>query len=103
MLEFFFIKINHTNIFYKNNFDYLNYFEKLFLSLFHKDNLFYNFYNDSFNKKKIFKYRVKNNPMILFFHFFNKKEIYSFYNLNTLFKQFKYIKKNNLFQYKSKF
>jgi len=99
ILEFFFIKINHTNIFYKNNFNYLNYFEKLFLSLFHKENLFYNFYNDSYNNLKIFNYRFKNYPMILFFHFFNKKETYSYYSLNALYKQFKYIKKikNNSF------
>lgn len=99
VLEFFFIKINHTNIFYKNNFDYLNYFEKLFLSFFHKENLFYNFYNDSYNKFKIFNYRVKNNPMILFFHFFNKRENYYFYDLNILFKQFKYIKNYNFIDF----
>jgi len=99
MLEFFFIKINHTNIFYKNNFNYLNYFEKLFLSLFHKDNLFYNFYNDSYNILKIFKYRAKNYPMILFFHFYNKKENYSLYSLNSLFKQFKFFKNYNFIDF----
>jgi len=90
VLEYVFIKINHTNIFYKNNFNYLNYFEKLFLSLFHRENLFYNFYNDKVNNYKIFKYRVKNNPVILFFHFFNKKESYNFNNLFLICKQFKY-------------
>lgn len=90
VLEYFFIKINHTNIFYKNNFDYLNYFEKLFLSLFYRDNLFYNFYNDLTNKFKIFKYRMLNNPVILFFHFYNKKENYSFSGLNVLYKQYKF-------------
>lgn len=99
ILEFFFIKINHTNIFYKNNFNYLNYFEKLFLSLFHKDNLFYNFYNDSYNILKIFKYRAKNYPMILFFHFYNKKENYSLYSLNSLFKQFKFFKNYNFIDF----
>lgn len=99
ILEFIFIKINHTNIFYKNNFDYLNYFEKLFLSLFHRENLFYNFYNDSYNNLKIFKYRVKNNPMILFFHFFDKKENYNFYNLNILSKQFKFFKNYNFIDF----
>jgi len=92
ILEFIFIKINHTNIFYKKNFDYLNYFEKLFLSLFHKKNLFYNFYNESYNIKKIFKYRVKKNPIISFFHFYSNRESYSLYNLNILYKQFKFFK-----------
>ena len=95
LLEYFFIKINHTNIFYKNNFDYLNNFEKLFLSLFYRDNLFYNFYNDLNNKSKIFKYRVKNNPIILFFHFYNKKENYHFSKLNMLVKQFNFFKNFN--------
>ncbi len=92
VLEYFFIKINHTNIFYKNNFDYLNYFEKLFLSLFYRDNLFYNFYNDLNNRSKIFKYRMKSNPVILFFHFFNKKENYKFSKLNILVKQYNFFK-----------
>jgi len=91
-LEYFFIKINHTNIFYKNNFDYLNYFEKLFLSLFYRDNLFYNFYNDLNNRSKIFKHRKRFNPVILFFHFFYKKENYQFYKLNTLNKQYSFFK-----------
>jgi len=92
VLEYFFIKINHTNIFYKNNFDYLNYFEKLFLSLFYKDNLFYNFYNDLINKSKIFKYRFRSNPIIFFFHFYNKKENYQLSNLNILHKQYFFLK-----------
>jgi hypothetical protein len=92
VLEYFFIKINHTNIFYKNNFDYLNYFEKLFLSLFYRDGLFYNFYNDLNNQSKIFKYRMNSNPIILFFHFYNKKEDYQFSRLNILCKQFNFFK-----------
>ena len=92
VLEYFFIKINHTNIFYKNNFDYLNYFEKLFLSLFYRDGLFYNFYNDLNNKSKIFKYRMSSNPVVLFFHFYNKKENYKLSKLSILCKQFRFFK-----------
>jgi hypothetical protein len=99
VLEYFFIKINHTNIFYKNNFDYLNYFEKLFLSLFYRDGLFYNFYNDLNNKLKIFNHRVKFNPVILFFHFFNKKEEYQFSKLNILYKQYSFFKNLNFLNF----
>jgi hypothetical protein len=99
LLEYFFIKINHTNIFYKNNFDYLNYFEKLFLSLFYRDNLFYNFYNDLNNKSKIFKHRIQTNPIISFFHFYNKKENYKFSHLNSLVKQFSFFKNFNFLSF----
>jgi hypothetical protein len=99
MLEYFFIKINHTNIFYKNNFDYLNYFEKLFLSFFYRDGLFYNFYNDLNNKSKIFKYRMNSNPVILFFHFYNKKENYKFSKLNVLYKQFSFFKSSHFLDF----
>jgi hypothetical protein len=99
VLEYFFIKINHTNIFYKNNFDYLNYFEKLFLSLFYRDNLFYNFYNDLNNKSKIFKYRMNFNPIILFFHFYNKKENYQLSKLNILYKQYTFFKTSSFLSF----
>ena len=99
VLEFFFIKINHTNIFYKNNFDYLNYFEKLFLSLFFQNNLFYNFYNDLSNKSKIFKYRMKSNPIIFFFHFYKNKENYQLSNLNFLYKQYNFFKYFNFLNF----
>jgi hypothetical protein len=42
---------------------------------------------------------MNSNPIILFFHFYNKKEVYQFSKLNILFKQYVFFKNSNFLHF----
>src|SRR5689334_10104876 len=80
IIEYFYIKYNQTTTIFKRDFNDLSYFEKLFLSIFYRKNIF--------NKSIANIYKNNNLLFIFFFYLYFDRFYYSISGLNILKKQF---------------
>lgn len=98
IIEHFYIKFNKTSVIFKKDFNYLPYFEKIFLALFHRKNLFKNsianIYEDD---DSLINFRKNNFPLVFFFHLYFDRSDYTFSKLKFLKKYFIFFKKSRLF------
>jgi hypothetical protein len=99
VIEYFYIRFNHPFVIFKRDFNDLSYFEKLFLSFFHRRNWFKNSIANIFTNHSMFNYRLKNYPLIFFFHLYFDKMEYKLENLKLLIKQHRYFLSSKTFKY----
>jgi len=88
IIEYFYIKYNQTTTIFKRDFNDLSYFEKLFLSIFYRKNIFNKSIANIYKNNNLLNYRQKNYPLIFFFHLYFDKVNYTLINLNVIKKQF---------------
>jgi hypothetical protein len=97
VIEYFYIKYNKTTIIFKRDFNNLSYFEKLFLSLFYRKDIFNNSIANIYKNNSLLNYRQKNYPLIFFFHLYLDRMDYSFLNLQQIYKQFNFFINSGVF------
>lgn len=88
IIEYFYVKYNQTTVIFKRDFNDLSYFEKLFLSLFYRKNIFNKSIANIYKNNNLLNYRQKNHPLVFFFHLYFDRVNYSFSNLKFIKNQF---------------
>lgn len=97
IIEYFYIKYNQTTTIFKRDFNDLSYFEKLFLSLFYRKNIFNKSIANIYKNNSLLNYRQKNYPLVFFFHLYFDRVSYTISNLNILKKQFSFFFNSPIF------
>ena len=68
VIEYFYVKYNKTTVIFRRDFNDLTYFEKLFLTYFHRNGAFKNSIANIFSNNNLLNYRKNNFPLVFFFH-----------------------------------
>lgn len=72
-IEYVYLKFSKNFMMFKRDFNDLGYFEKLFLVLFSKDNIFKKSIGNIYTNNNLFNYRKKKYPLIFFFIYTHQK------------------------------
>lgn len=99
VIEHFYIKFNKTSIIFKRDFNDLSYFEKIFLTFFHRKNLFKDTIGNIYllDDTSLVNFRKNNFPLIFFFHLYFDRSDYTISNLKFLKKFFFFLKNSKTF------
>jgi hypothetical protein len=98
IIEHFYIKYNKISIIFKRDFNDLSYFEKLFLVLFYRKNIFNKSIANIYTNNNLFNYRKNKYPLLFFFHLYFDRMNYKLVDLNKLLKFFKFFKNSLVFK-----
>jgi hypothetical protein len=98
IIEYFYVKYNLSATIFKRDFNDLAYFEKLFLALFYRKNLFNKSIANIFSNNNLLKYRQSNHPLIFFFHLYFDRSNYVFSDLKSLLKYNSYFNNSKFFK-----
>jgi len=98
IIEYSYIKYNQTSTIFKRDFNELSYFEKLFLVLFYRKNIFSNSIANIYTNSNLIDFRKNKYPLIFFFHFYFDKSDYKIPNITFLIKQYLFFYKSSFFK-----
>jgi len=73
LIEFIYVKYNIRSVSFKRDFSELSYPEKLFLTLFQRNNLFKKSIANLYSNDKLFNFRRYKYPLVFFFHLYYDK------------------------------
>jgi len=97
VIEHFYVKFNKTSVIFKRDFNDLSYFEKVFLALFHRKNLFKDTIANIYLDDSLINFRKSNFPLIFFFHLYFDKSDYTLSNLKLMRKYYNFFKNSKVF------
>jgi hypothetical protein len=98
IIEYFYVKYNQNSTIFKRDFNDLTYFEKLFLTIFYRKNIFKDSIANIYTNNNLINFRKDGYPLIFFFHLYLDKSDYNFLNLKLLIKYYGFFNNSKIFK-----